>query len=94
MFYIIYILNLLIVRKQKEEDEEIYKNAEKLWLDQRSEIENELKEAKDLIEIVGTYGCISYDGVNSSNAILLISLNHVNYNFANIFINEIIKQNV
>ena len=56
---------MLIVRKQKEEDKEAYENAEKLWLDQRFEIENELKEAKDMIEIVGTSGFISYDGVNN-----------------------------
>ena len=55
---------MLIVRKQKEEDKEVYENAEKLWLDQRYEIENELKEAKDMIEIFETPGCISYDGVN------------------------------
>ena len=65
MFYIIYILNLLIVRKQKEEDKKAYENSEKLWLDQRSEIENELKEAKVMIEIFETPGCISYDGANN-----------------------------
>ena len=55
---------MLIVRKQKEEDKEVYENAEKLWLVQRYEIENELNEVKDMIEIFETPGCISYDGVN------------------------------
>ena len=68
LYLIVYItqnINLLIVRKQKEEDKQAYENAEKLWLDQRSEIENELKEAKDMIEIFETPGCISYDVVNN-----------------------------
>ena len=75
----------MIVRKQKEEDKQVYENVEKLWLDQRAEIENELKEAKDMIEIMGTPGCISYDEVNYLHAILLISLNYVYDIFANIF---------
>ena len=62
----------MIVRKQKEEDKEAYENAEKLWLDQRSEIENELNEVKNMIEIFETPGCISYDGVSNLHAILLI----------------------
>ena len=65
IFYIIHTINFLTVRKQKEEDKEAYENAEKLWLDQRSEIENELKESKNIIEIFETPGCISYDGVNN-----------------------------
>ena len=68
----------MTVRKQKEEDKEAYENAEKLWLDQRSEIENELKEAKSKLEIFETPDGISYDGVNNYHAILLISLNYVN----------------
>ena len=76
--FIIHIINLLIVRKQKEEDKEAYENAEKLWLDQRSEIENELKETKSKLEQSETSNCISYDGVNNLNTILLRSLNYVN----------------
>ena len=63
---------MLIVRKQKEEDKEVYENAEKLWLDQRYEIENELKETKSKLDIFETPGCVSYDGVNYLDAILLI----------------------
>ena len=48
---------------QKEQDKEAYENAEKLWMEQRYEIEKELKEAKNMIEIVGTSNCISYDGL-------------------------------
>ena len=55
----------MIVRKQKEEYKEAYENAEKLWLHQRYEIENELKETKSKLEQSETSGCISYDGVNS-----------------------------
>ena len=55
---------MLIVRKQKEEDKEAYENAEKLWLDQRYEIENELKETKSKLEQSETSNCISYDGIN------------------------------
>ena len=61
--FIIYILNLLIVRKQKEDDKEAYKNAEKLWLDQRYEIENELKETKSELEQSEASNCISHDGL-------------------------------
>ena len=64
IFYIIHIVILLIVRKQKEEDKEAYENAEKLWLDQRSEIENELNETKSKLEQSETSNCISYDGIN------------------------------
>ena len=56
---------MLIVRKQKEDDKQAYENAEKLWLDQRYEIENELKETKGKLEIFETPDGISYDGVNS-----------------------------
>ena len=65
IFYIIQNINLLIVRKQKENDKQAYENAEKLWLDQRSEIENELKESKSKLEIFETPDGISYDGVNN-----------------------------
>ena len=65
ILYIIQNINLLIVIKQKEEDKKAYENAEKIWLDQRYEIESELKEAKDMIEIFETPGCISYDGINN-----------------------------
>ena len=86
---------MLIVRKQKEGDKQVYKNAEKIWLDQRSEIENELKETMSKLEQSEASNCISYDGVNNEHAILLISLNYVNDTFLNILLNEItIKQNI
>ena len=49
-----------------------------------------------MIEIFETPGCISYDGVNNLNAILLISLNYVNCIFLKYFLmNEItINQNL
>ena len=75
----------MIVKKQKEKDKETYENAEKLWLDQRSEIENELKETKCKLEQSETSDCITYHGFKNLYAILLISLNHVNDIFANIF---------
>ena len=56
---------MLIVRKQKEKDKEDYENTEKLWLDQRYEIENELKETKNKLEKSEKSNCISYDGVNN-----------------------------
>ena len=71
----------MIVRKQKEEDKEAYENAEKLWIDQRSEIENELKDIKSKLEQSEESNYISYDGVYNLNAILLISLNYANYIF-------------
>ena len=70
---------MLIVRKQKEEDKQVYENAEKLWLDQRSEIENELKEAKSKLEQSEASKCISYDEFNNNEQVkFLISLNYVN----------------
>ena len=77
----------MIVRKKKEEDKEAYENSDKLWLDQKYEIENELKEAKDMIEIVGASGCISYDGVNNLQTTLLILINYFNDIFCNILLN-------
>ena len=65
ILYILYIIYLLIVRKQKEEDKVAYENAEKLWLDQRYEIENELKETKSKLEQSETSNSISYDEVNN-----------------------------
>ena len=64
----------MIVRKQNEEDKEAYEIGEKLWLDQRYEIENELKETKSKLEQSEISKCISYDGVNDLDAILFISL--------------------
>ena len=75
----------MIVRKQKEEDKEAYENAEKLWLDQRSEIENELKETKSKLKQSEASDCISYHGFNKLNVILLISINYKKDMFAIIF---------
>ena len=53
------------IRKQKEEDQERFDGAEKLWLEQRAEIEKELEEARILLELYGSSKPISHDSLQT-----------------------------